>query len=65
MLQTLWHLHDELGIVHVGVLLEPFAAIHLDDTLARDLDIEITLVNRENFVLFTAMLHEVQPAIST
>ena len=35
------------------------AAIHLDDTLARDPDIEITLVNRDNFFLFTPMLHEV------
>ena len=35
------------------------AAMHLDDTLARDPDIEITLVNRENFFLFTPMLHEV------
>lgn len=35
------------------------AAIHLDDTLARDPNIEITLVNRENFFLFTPMLHEV------
>ena len=35
------------------------AAIHLDDTLARDPNIEVTLVNRENFFLFTPMLHEV------
>jgi NADH:ubiquinone reductase (H+-translocating) len=35
------------------------AAIHLDDTLARDPDFEITLVNRDNFFLFTPMLHEV------
>jgi NADH:ubiquinone reductase (H+-translocating) len=35
------------------------AAMHLDDTLARDPDIEVTLVNRENFFLFTPMLHEV------
>jgi NADH dehydrogenase len=35
------------------------AGIHLDDTLARDPDIEITLVNRDNFFLFTPMLHEV------
>jgi NADH:quinone reductase (non-electrogenic) len=33
------------------------AAIHLDDTLARDPDVEITLINRENFFLFTPMLH--------
>lgn len=35
------------------------AAMHLDDTLATDPSIEITLVNRENFFLFTPMLHEV------
>jgi len=35
------------------------AAIHLDDTLARDPEAEITLVNRDNFFLFTPMLHEV------
>ncbi len=35
------------------------AAIHLDDTLACDPDVEITLVNRDNFFLFTPMLHEV------
>jgi NADH:ubiquinone reductase (H+-translocating) len=35
------------------------AAIHLDDTLARDPSLEITLVNRDNFFLFTPMLHEV------
>jgi NADH dehydrogenase len=35
------------------------AAIHLDDTLARDPGVEITLVNRDNFFLFTPMLHEV------
>jgi NADH dehydrogenase len=35
------------------------AAIHLDGTLARDPDVEITLVNRDNFFLFTPMLHEV------
>src|ERR1700756_4758941 len=35
------------------------AAMHLDETLARDPGIEITLVNRDNFFLFTPMLHEV------
>jgi NADH dehydrogenase len=35
------------------------AAVHLDDTLARDPDVEITLINRDNFFLFTPMLHEV------
>jgi NADH:ubiquinone reductase (H+-translocating) len=36
-----------------------YAAMHLDKTLARDPNVEITLVNRENFFLFTPMLHEV------
>jgi NADH dehydrogenase len=36
-----------------------YAAMQLDKTLARDANIEITLINRENFFLFTPMLHEV------
>lgn len=36
-----------------------YAAMHLEKTLARDPDVDITLVNRENFFLFTPMLHEV------
>jgi NADH:quinone reductase (non-electrogenic) len=36
-----------------------YAAMELEKTLARDPDIEVTLVNRENFFLFTPMLHEV------
>lgn len=36
-----------------------YAALHLDKTIASDSDIEVTLVSRENFVLFTPMLHEV------
>src|SRR5688572_10994766 len=36
-----------------------YTALNLDRTLARDSDIEITLINRENFFLFTPMLHEV------
>ncbi|HME88862.1 MAG TPA: NAD(P)/FAD-dependent oxidoreductase [Chthoniobacterales bacterium] len=36
-----------------------YAARHLDKTLARRPDIEVTLVSRENFILFTPMLHEV------
>jgi NADH dehydrogenase len=35
------------------------AAMHLDKTLARRADIEVTLISRENFILFTPMLHEV------
>jgi NADH dehydrogenase len=34
-------------------------AMELERTLARDPSVEITLINRENFFLFTPMLHEV------
>jgi NADH:quinone reductase (non-electrogenic) len=36
-----------------------YAAKYLDKRLARGLDIEVTLISRENFILFTPMLHEV------
>jgi NADH dehydrogenase len=36
-----------------------YAAKELDRTLARRPDIEVTLISRENFILFTPMLHEV------
>jgi NADH:ubiquinone reductase (H+-translocating) len=36
-----------------------YAAMELEKTIGRDPDVEITLVNRENFFLFTPMLHEV------
>ena len=36
-----------------------YAAMELEKTLAGDREVEITLVNRENFFLFTPMLHEV------
>jgi NADH dehydrogenase len=36
-----------------------YTALRLDKTLARDTDIEIVLVSRDNFLLFTPMLHEV------
>ncbi len=35
------------------------AAMYLDKTVARHADGEVTLINRENFILFTPMLHEV------
>jgi NADH dehydrogenase len=34
-------------------------AMELEKKLGRDLSVEITLINRENFFLFTPMLHEV------
>jgi NADH:quinone reductase (non-electrogenic) len=33
--------------------------MYLDKTLARREDVEVTLISRENFILFTPMLHEV------
>src|SRR5919109_4666895 len=36
-----------------------YAALEFEKTLARDPNIDITLVNKENFFLFTPMLHEV------
>ncbi|MBI3450553.1 MAG: NAD(P)/FAD-dependent oxidoreductase [Acidobacteria bacterium] len=36
-----------------------YAAMELERALGRDASVEITLVNRENFFLFTPMLHEV------
>jgi NADH:ubiquinone reductase (H+-translocating) len=36
-----------------------YTAIHLEKRLAHAADVDITLVNRENFFLFTPMLHEV------
>jgi NADH:ubiquinone reductase (H+-translocating) len=36
-----------------------YAAMHFDKRLARHADIEVTLISRENFILFTPMLHEV------
>jgi len=34
-------------------------AMELEKTLARDASVEVTLINRDNFFLFTPMLHEV------
>src|SRR6202165_6329169 len=34
-------------------------AMCLDKTVARCEEVEVTLINRENFILFTPMLHEV------
>ena len=36
-----------------------YTALHLEKKLRRNSDVELTLVNRENFFLFTPMLHEV------
>jgi len=34
-----------------------YTALHLEKRLANERDVEIMLVSRENFVLFTPMLH--------
>jgi NADH dehydrogenase len=36
-----------------------YAALELERTIARRPDVEVTLVNRDNYFLFTPMLHEV------
>jgi NADH dehydrogenase len=36
-----------------------YAALRLEKTLARDPGVEVVLISRENFLLFTPMLHEV------
>src|SRR3989475_10965796 len=36
-----------------------YAAMHFNKRLARRADVEVTLIARENFILFTPMLHEV------
>jgi len=36
-----------------------YATLHLDKTFAADPNVEVTLVSRENYTLFTPMLHEV------
>lgn len=36
-----------------------YAALHLDRTIARDPGVEVTLIDPQNFVVFTPMLHEV------
>src|SRR6266513_2117902 len=36
-----------------------YAAKYLDKRMARHADVEVTLISRENFILFTPLLHEV------
>jgi NADH:ubiquinone reductase (H+-translocating) len=36
-----------------------YAAMYFEKRLARRADVEVTLISRENFILFTPMLHEV------
>jgi len=39
-----------------------YSALHFDKTIAADPSIEVTLVSRENFALFTPMLTRLRPA---
>jgi len=50
------HTHYSGGFAGLTVAME------LERKLARDPSVEITLINRENFFLFTPMLHESRPA---
>jgi len=36
-----------------------YTALELEKLIGRDPDVQVTLINRENFILFTPMLHEV------
>src|SRR5438874_7439061 len=36
-----------------------YAAMHFDKRIARRSDVDVMLISRENFILFTPMLHEV------
>src|SRR4030095_12342321 len=38
-----------------------YAAMHFEKRLARRADVEVTLISRENFILFTPMLDEIAP----
>jgi len=42
-----------------AVLAAVYAALHLEKLLARAPEVEICLVSRDNFFLFTPMLHEI------
>ena len=52
--------HDKKRLLILGEgFADLYAAMELKNSLAHDQDVEITLINRENFFLFTPMLHEV------
>ena len=56
-------MRESTGAHHVVVVGGGFGGLyttlHLEKKLSRSSNVEVTLVNRENFFLFTPMLHEV------
>jgi hypothetical protein len=52
-------------VIAGGGFADLYAAKYLDKHLAHRPDIEVTLIARENFILFTPMLHEVAVHISS
>jgi hypothetical protein len=58
VLSYLWLIHD-FWLRHVFTEDHKPGALHFDKTIAADPTVEVTLVSRENFLLFTPMLHEV------
>lgn len=54
-----WRMNKTRIVIAGGSFAGLYAAKYLDKHLARRPDIEVTLIARENFILFTPMLHEV------
>src|SRR3974377_2293994 len=66
MIRRLWHcLGDDVMeksnrvVILGGGFAGSYAALELDREFATRPDVQVTLVNRENFLLFTPMLHEI------
>jgi NADH:ubiquinone reductase (H+-translocating) len=56
----LLHLHERKRIVILGAgFAGLYAALELERTVARDPGVEVLLIDPQNFLLFTPMLHEV------
>jgi NADH dehydrogenase len=58
-LQVLRKMKKTCIVIAGGGFAGLYAAKYFDKTLARRSDVEVTLIVRENFILFTPMLHEV------
>jgi NADH:quinone reductase (non-electrogenic) len=54
-----FHMNKTKIVIAGGGFAGLYAAKYLDKHLARRPDVEVTLIARENFILFTPMLHEV------